>query len=159
MAINENNQFGELSFSDTALKELTMKSYQLFFKENVPEYELNDKDIAKMIKIIENDDETISVYIKTKAKYGTSIIQFAKDLQEFLKSEVEKMTEVPVRNIDIVLDGLIVSQMEQNIEELERTPEIEKKNIEEKIEEESYDENNGSVENWFLKEEKLEKLF
>ncbi|WP_129407883.1 Asp23/Gls24 family envelope stress response protein [Marinitoga lauensis] len=148
MAINENNQFGELSFSDTALKELAMKSYQLFFKENVPEYELNDKDIAKMIKIIENDDETISVYIKTKAKYGTSIIQFAKDLQEFLKSEVEKMTEVPVRNIDIVLDGLIVSQMEQNIEELERTPEIEKKNIEEKIEEEEfYDENNGSVEN------------
>ncbi|WGS64819.1 Asp23/Gls24 family envelope stress response protein [Marinitoga aeolica] len=149
MAINENNQFGELSFSDSALKELAMKSYQLFFKENVPEFELNDKDIAKMIKIVENDDETISVYIKTKAKYGTSIIQFAKDLQEFLKSEVEKMTEVPVRNIDIVLDGLIVSQAEENIEELEKIPEIEEKNtdVEEKKEDEFYDEDNGSVEN------------
>ncbi|KLO21133.1 hypothetical protein X275_10735 [Marinitoga sp. 1197] len=145
MPINENNQFGELSFTDGALKELTMKSYQLYFKENVPEIELNEKDIAKMIKIVENDDETISVYIKTKAKYGVSIIEFAKNLQKFLKSEVEKMTEVPVRNVDIVLDGLIVSQNEESFEELEKRPEFEDEITSENEFEE--DENNGSVEN------------
>ncbi|KLO25157.1 MULTISPECIES: Asp23/Gls24 family envelope stress response protein [unclassified Marinitoga] len=145
MAINENNQFGELSFTDGALKELAMKSYQLYFKENVPEIELNEKDIAKMIKIVENDDETISVYIKTKAKYGVSIIEFAKNLQKFLKSEVEKMTEVPVRNVDIILDGLIVSQNEETFEEVEKYPEFEDEITSENEFEE--DENNGSVEN------------
>ncbi|SHE96061.1 Uncharacterized conserved protein YloU, alkaline shock protein (Asp23) family [Marinitoga hydrogenitolerans DSM 16785] len=149
MAINENNQFGELSFSDNALKELAMKSYQLFFKEQVPEIDLNEKDISKMIKIVENDDETISVYIKTKAKYGASIIKFAKDLQNFLKSEVEKMTEVPVRNIDIVLDGLIVSSSEENIEEIEKIPEVIEENniIIDEEENKIIEDDNGSVEN------------
>lgn len=146
MAINEHNQFGELSFTDSALKELAMKSYQLFFKEYVPELNLSEKDVAKMIKITENDDETISVYIKTKAKYGISIIKFAKDLQEFLKSEVEKMTEVPVRNIDIVLDGLVVSPAEESIEDIEKTPEIEEKYEESDTINESKDDT-GSVEN------------
>lgn len=148
MAINENNQYGELTFTDTALKELAMKSYQLFFKENVPETEINEKDVSRMIKIVENDDGTISVYVKTKAKYGTSIIKFAKDLQEFLKSEVEKMTEVPVRNVDIVLDGLIVSNSEESIEELEKEEEPELEEMkEEEITEVNDEENNGSVEN------------
>ncbi|KAF2955328.1 Asp23/Gls24 family envelope stress response protein [Marinitoga sp. 38H-ov] len=137
MAINEHNQFGELEFTDTALKELAIKSYELFFKEQVPDFELNEKDLTKMIKIVENDDETISIYLKTKAKYGTSIIKFAKDLQDFLKTEVEKMTEVPVRNIDIVLDGLVVPKVETYIEEVEN----------EVNEIEISEENNGSVEN------------
>ncbi|MBM7559189.1 Asp23/Gls24 family envelope stress response protein [Marinitoga litoralis] len=145
MAINENNQFGELEFTDSALKELAMKSYELFFKEQIPDAELNEKDLAKMIKIVENDDETISISLKTKAKYGSSIIKFAKDLQNFLKTEVEKMTEVPVRNVDIVLDGLVVSENEENnIEELESKPELEEIKTE-YVEE--YEENNGSVEN------------
>ncbi|GAB6189294.1 hypothetical protein JCM30566_10330 [Marinitoga arctica] len=144
MAINEHNQFGELSFTDSALKELAMKSYQLFFKEYVTELDLSEKDISKMVKIVENDDETISVYIKTKAKYGVSIIKFAKDLQEFLKSEVEKMTEVPIRNIDIVLDGLVVSPSEETIEEIEKIPETEEKNVE-TDQQDMTEEDNGSV--------------
>jgi uncharacterized alkaline shock family protein YloU len=145
MVINENNQFGELEFTDSALKELAMKSYELFFKEQIPDAELNEKDLAKMIKIVENDDETISISLKTKAKYGASIIKFAKDLQNFLKTEVEKMTEVPVRNVDIVLDGLVVPNNEENnIEELESKPELEEIKTEDV---EEYDENNGSVEN------------
>lgn len=145
MTINENNQFGELEFTDSALKELAMKSYELFFKEQIPDAELNEKDLAKMIKIVENDDETISISLKTKAKYGASIIKFAKDLQNFLKTEVEKMTEVPVRNVDIVLDGLVVPNNEENnIEELESKPELEEIKTEDV---EEYDENNGSVEN------------
>ncbi|AEX84691.1 hypothetical protein XO10_01550 [Marinitoga sp. 1135] len=144
MAMYEKNQFGELTFTDSALKELAMKSYQLFFKENVEGADLNERDLAKLIKVNENDDGTISVFVKTKAKYGESIIKFAKDLQEFLKSEVEKMTEVPVRNVDIVLDGLIISSTEDNYEELE---EAEKPEIEEEIDYEKIEDENGSVEN------------
>ncbi|BBE31859.1 hypothetical protein OSSY52_20000 [Tepiditoga spiralis] len=130
MSIKEENNFGQINISETVLKNIAYKSLEKFLKEEKI-YNLKiEKDLPKNIKIGKNEDQSITVTVKTAAKYGENIVEFSKKLQELIKNELEKMADVYVTNIEVIVESLeypITEELEQSI--------IETKEYEEKTEE------------------------
>ncbi|KUK15429.1 MAG: Uncharacterized protein XD53_1145 [Petrotoga mobilis] len=147
MALNEENDFGEISISENVLKDLVFKSVEDYMKEQKVYNEKIQKDLQKSIKITINDDSSVSVSLKVPAKYGENIVEFSKNIQKAVKDDLEKIAEVYISNIDISIENLVkpeeleeYEEMEEEtleneeIPESEETPENEEKEDEEKKE-------------------------
>lgn len=147
MALNEENDFGEISISENVLKDLVFKSVEDYMKEQKVYNEKIQKDLQKSIKITINDDSSVSVSLKVPAKYGENIVEFSKNIQKAVKDDLEKIAEVYISNIDISIENLVKPEELEEYEEIEEetleneeipeseeTPENEEKEDEEKKE-------------------------
>jgi len=106
MPLKETNNFGEVSISENVIRDITYKSLEIFLKEESIFTPKVEKDIQKNVKITKNEDESITVTIRTAAKYGENIVEFSRKLQGLIKTELEKMSELFVNNIDVFIDDL-----------------------------------------------------
>lgn len=119
MSIKEENNFGQIKISETVLKNIAYKSLEKFLKEEKIYTLKIEKDLPKNIKIVKNEDQSITVTVKTTAKYGENIVEFSKKLQELIKNELEKMADVYVTNIEVIIETLeypTTEELEQSIE-------------------------------------------
>ncbi|PNR96537.1 Asp23/Gls24 family envelope stress response protein [Petrotoga olearia] len=124
MALNEENDFGEISISENVLKDLVFKSVEGYMKEQKVYNEKIQKDLQKSIKITINDDSSVSVSLKVPAKYGENIVEFSKNIQKAVKDDLERIAEVYISNIDVSIENLVKP------EELEEYEEIEEETLE-----------------------------
>ncbi|HOO74222.1 MAG TPA: Asp23/Gls24 family envelope stress response protein [Tepiditoga sp.] len=106
MPLKETNNFGEVSISENVIRDITYKSLEIFLKEESIFTPRIEKDIQKNVKITKNEDESITVTIRTAAKYGENIVEFSRKLQGLIKTELEKMSELFVNKIDVFIDDL-----------------------------------------------------
>jgi uncharacterized alkaline shock family protein YloU len=76
-----------------------------------------EKDLSKNIKIVHNEDDSLSLNLKIPAKYGENIVEFSKKVQKSIKEELEKMSEIFITNVDITIESLEYINMGEEIEE------------------------------------------
>ena len=57
--------------------------------------------IAKAVKIVNNDDESVSIRLAVNIEYNYVIPEVCKSVQDKVKTGVENMTGIPVREVDI----------------------------------------------------------
>lgn len=138
MPIKEDNNFGEITISETVLRDITYKTVEKFLKEEKIFNQKIEKELAKNIKIVHNEDESLSLILKIPAKYGENIVDFSKKVQKLIKEELEKMSEVFITNVDITIESLeYINMGEEEVEE----------NSEEDYEEDSSEEEPNNEEN------------
>jgi len=73
---------------------------------------LSRKDIHKGIKV-EIENNSVKIDISIIAKYGCSIHEVAKNLQYNVKDEVEKMTGLKVKKVNIIVQNLSTDTEEE----------------------------------------------
>ncbi len=117
MPIKEENNFGEITISETVLRDITYKTVEKFMKEEKIYNEKIEKDLSKNIKIVHNKDDSLSLNLKIPAKYGENIVEFSKKVQKSIKEELEKMSEIFITNVDITIESLEYINMGEEIEE------------------------------------------
>ncbi|POZ92541.1 Asp23/Gls24 family envelope stress response protein [Petrotoga halophila] len=123
MPLNEENDFGEISISENVLKDLVYKSVEGYLKEQKVYNEKIQKELQKSIKIIINDDSSVSVSLKVPAKYGENIVEFSKNIQKAVKDDLERIAEVYISNIDVSIENLVKpEELEEEYEEIEEEP-------------------------------------
>lgn len=57
--------------------------------------------LSRAIRILENDDDTLSVRIHLKVDYGYEIPTISVNVQQKVKAAIENMTGMKVREVDI----------------------------------------------------------
>lgn len=140
MTIKEENNFGEITISESVLRDITFKTTEKMLKEKEIYTNKIQRELIKTIKILKNEDGSIGVVLKLPAKYGENIVDFSRTIQSLIKDELEKMSEIFVNNIDITIESLEHS-IEQDEDEQVSIEEIEK-NIDNESEYEVIEENN-----------------
>ena len=68
---------------------------------------IGKKNWGKGLKIVINDDETISVDCNVNVKYGQSVVDVAKAAQEAIISALESMTGTKTNAVNINVCGII----------------------------------------------------
>jgi uncharacterized alkaline shock family protein YloU len=120
MPLNEENDYGEISTSENVLKDLVFKTVETFLKSQKIYNDKIQKDLQKSIKIVVNDDQSVSVSLKLPAKYGENIVEFSKEVQKSIKEDLEKIAEAYVSNVDIAIENLVrPEELQEEYEELE----------------------------------------
>lgn len=120
MPLNEENDYGEIITSENVLKDLVFKTVETFLKSQKIYNDKIQKDLQKSIKIVVNDDQSVSVSLKLPAKYGENIVEFSKEVQKSIKEDLEKIAEAYVSNVDIAIENLVrPEELQEEYEELE----------------------------------------
>lgn len=120
MPLNEENDYGEIITSENVLKDLVFKTVETFLKSQKMYNDKIQKDLQKSIKIVVNDDQSVSVSLKLPAKYGENIVEFSKEVQKSIKEDLEKIAEAYVSNVDIAIENLVrPEELQEEYEELE----------------------------------------
>lgn len=117
MPIKEENNFGEITISETVLRDITYKTVEKFMREEKIYNQKIEKELAKNIRIVHNEDDSLSLTLKIPAKYGENIVEFSKKVQKSIKEELEKMSEIFITNVDITIESLEYINMGEEIEE------------------------------------------
>jgi uncharacterized alkaline shock family protein YloU len=114
MPIKEDNNFGEITISENVLRDITYKTIENFLMEEKIYTNKVQKELMKNIKIANNDDGSLSVFLRIPAKYGENIVEFSKKAQKIIKEELEKMSEIFITNVDISIENLEYPMTEEN---------------------------------------------
>ncbi|MGM0639943.1 MAG: Asp23/Gls24 family envelope stress response protein [Thermotogota bacterium] len=117
MPIKEENNFGEITISETVLRDITYKTVEKFMKEEQIFNQKIERELSKNIRIVHNEDDSLSLTLKIPAKYGENIVDFSKKVQKSIKEELEKMSEIFITNVDITIESLEYINMGEEIEE------------------------------------------
>ena len=141
MPIKEENNFGEITISETVLRDITYKTVEKFMKEEKIYNQKIEKELAKNIRIVHNEDESLSLTLKIPAKYGENIVEFSKKVQKSIKEELEKMSEIFITNVDITIESLEYINMGEEIEE---NPEEDYSEEYEEVEQDEEDDQKGN---------------
>lgn len=82
---------------------------------------LGRKNLSKGVKVKVGEEETV-IDLDIVIKYGTSIPQVAREIQEKVKSAVEEMTGLSVRQVNVNVQG--VNLASRKVEEEEEEKEV-----------------------------------
>jgi len=121
MTIRQENSFGEITISETVLRDITFKTVEKFLTEKEIYSNKIQREMQKNIKINHNDDGSVGMVLRIPAKYGENVVEFSRGVQANIKDELEKMSEIYVANIDITIESLehpiIKEEEEENVVE------------------------------------------
>ena len=79
----------------------------------------NIKNITKGIKVEVSEDNQVDVCASVVVEYGHSVPEVAKAIQENIKSKIETMTAMNVKNVDVRVTGLSFAKENKEAAELE----------------------------------------
>lgn len=157
MTIRQENSFGEITISETVLRDITFKTVEKYLTEKEIYSNKIQKEMQKNIKINHNDDGSVGMALRIPAKYGENVVEFSRGVQANIKDELEKMSEIYVANIDITIESLehpILKEEEE--EEIVESVENEEAGEEINNEPESFEETNTEEEVLEINEEETE---
>lgn len=75
---------------------------------------LGKKNLAKGVRVVLGDDDTVEVEICYLAKYGFSICDVAKNVQEAVRTSVEAMTGLRTSAVNIYVGGVTFDASEES---------------------------------------------
>lgn len=87
---------------------------------------LGKKNLAKGVRVVLGDDDTVEVEICYLAKYGFSICEVAKNVQEAVRTSVEAMTGLGTSAVNIYVGGVTFDASEESA--VAAVPETQEKN-------------------------------
>ncbi|MBS5704293.1 MAG: Asp23/Gls24 family envelope stress response protein [Butyricicoccus pullicaecorum] len=87
---------------------------------------LGKKNLAKGVRVVLGDDDTVEVEICYLAKYGFSICEVAKNVQEAVRTSVEAMTGLSTSAVNIYVGGVTFDASEESA--VAAVPETQEKN-------------------------------
>ncbi|MCR4782043.1 MAG: Asp23/Gls24 family envelope stress response protein [Lachnospiraceae bacterium] len=67
--------------------------------------------VARAIRVVRNEDSSISIQMIVSVKYGYSILKVTEHVQEKVKTSVESMTDITVKNVDVKVSSVDVKNM------------------------------------------------
>lgn len=67
--------------------------------------------VARAIRVVTNDDATISIQMIVSVKYGYSILNVTEHVQEKVKTSVENMTDITVKSVDVKVSSVDTKNM------------------------------------------------
>ena len=127
----DETDLGKIEVSDAVIRDIAIHSFLEFVKGS-PKDGKARKEARNAVGIDVIDDEesgkVVRIAVKTKVKYGISIPDFGRKLQEKLKSDVETFSGLSVDEISIDVED--VYEEPEVIKEPEEEPEEEREEIE-----------------------------
>lgn len=76
---------------------------------------LGKKNLAKGVRVVLGENDSVEVEICYLAKYGYSICDVAKNVQEAVRSSIEAMTGLKTSAINIYVGGVMFDAPEEDI--------------------------------------------
>jgi uncharacterized alkaline shock family protein YloU len=67
--------------------------------------------IARAIRVLKNEDSTISIQLIVSVKYGYSILKVTEHVQEKVKTSIENMTDITVKAVDVKVSSVDVKNL------------------------------------------------
>ena len=113
MSAKLNNKYGCIEIDKQVISQVVyraaMESYGLvgFSKKGIVEL-LKEGNIAKGVKVIELEDNTIEIELFVIMQYGINIATVANNIIERVKYSVENVTGIKVSKIDVNVQGIRV---------------------------------------------------
>lgn len=75
---------------------------------------LGKKNLAKGVRVVLGENDSVDVEICYLAKYGYSVCDVAKNVQEAVRSSIEAMTGLKASSINIYVGGVMFDETEEN---------------------------------------------
>ena len=76
---------------------------------------LGKKNLAKGVRVVLGENDFVDVEICYLAKYGYSICDIAKNVQEAVRSSIEAMTGLKASSVNIYVGGVMFDETEGNV--------------------------------------------
>lgn len=135
----EETDLGKIEVSDSVIRDIAIHSFLEFVKSSPKDGKARKEARSAVgIDVIDDDEsgKVVRIAVKTKVKYGISIPDFGRKLQEKLKNDVETFSGLSVDEISINVEDVYEEP------EIIKEPEEETENVNQEEEVEEADSNN-----------------
>lgn len=134
----EETDLGKIEVSDTVIRDIAIHSFVEFMKSSPKDGKIRkEAKNAVNIDVIDTEEsgKAVRIAVKTRVRYGVSIPDFGRKLQEKLKNDVETFSGLKVDEITINVED--VFEESEVIKELPKEAEILEQDYEERKEADS----------------------
>ena len=113
---------GKIDISDQVITDVVILTLAKLEGKEINQKSKEYKYYRKQVTIDRKDEDSISVAVKTKVKYGEKIPEVSKKIQEEITQEVENITGLKVIAVNVLVEDVITpnrSEDEYNEDETE----------------------------------------
>ncbi len=98
------NEMGSVEISDNVVKEIAARS--IFSVLGIEKNDKKQKKIRKSLSIDRNPVDSVTVSVKISVPLGKPIPELAREIMEKVKSDIERMTELTVESVNVVVEDI-----------------------------------------------------
>jgi len=98
------NEMGSIEISDNVVKEIAARS--IFSVLGIEKNDKKQKKIRKSLSIDRNPVDSVTVSVKISVPLGKPIPELAREIMEKVKSDIERMTELTVESVNVVVEDI-----------------------------------------------------
>ncbi len=113
---------GKIDISDQVITDVVILTLAKLEGKEINQKSKEYKYYRKQVSIDRKDEDSISVAVKTKIKYGEKIPEVSKKIQQEITQEVENITGLKVIAVNVLVEDVITpnrSEEEYNEDETE----------------------------------------
>ncbi len=103
----ERNPHGKIDISDQVITDVVILTLAKLEGKEINQKSKEYKYYRKQVSIDRQDENSISVAVKTKIKYGEKIPEVSKRIQEEITQEVENITGLKVIAVNVLIEDVI----------------------------------------------------
>ncbi len=103
----ERNSQGKIDISDQVITDVVILTLAKLEGKEISQKSKEYKYYRKQVSIDRQDDDSLSVAVKTKVKYGEKIPEVSKKIQEEITQEVENITGLKVTAVNVLIEDVI----------------------------------------------------
>jgi uncharacterized alkaline shock family protein YloU len=98
---------GKIDISDQVITDVVILTLAKLEGKEINQKSKEYKYYRKQVTIDRKDEDSISVAVKTKIKYGEKIPEVSKKIQEEITQEVENITGLKVIAVNVLVEDVI----------------------------------------------------
>lgn len=107
------NQGGKIDISDEVITYVVILTLVKFKGKEIDRRSREYKYYRKQVTIERPDENSVSISVKTKIKYGEKIPEVTKNIQKGISQEVENITGLKVIAVNIYVEDIISAKSQE----------------------------------------------
>lgn len=111
------NYDGKIDISDQVITDVIILTLAKLEGKEIDQRSREYKYYRKQVTIERPDENSVSISVKTKIRYGEKIPEVTKNIQKDISQEVENITGLKVIAVNVYVEDIINSKSKEEYEE------------------------------------------
>ncbi len=107
------NQGGKIDISDQVITDVVILTLAKLEGKEIDQRSREYKYYRKQVTIERPDENSVSISVKTKIKYGEKIPEVTKNIQKDISQEVENITGLKVIAVNVYVEDVISAKSKE----------------------------------------------
>ncbi len=112
-SMESQNQGGKIDISDQVITDVVILTLAKLEGKEIDQRSREYKYYRKQVTIERPDENSVSISVKTKIKYGEKIPEVTKNIQKDISQEVENITGLKVIAVNVYVEDVISAKSKE----------------------------------------------